>query len=102
MSISMSEEEKIEKAVAALNKAKQYLRETSWREAHRLGICIVLVYTSHAWEGIEDVLARIEDKIRTDVCESGGSCFLYPLNGEGYTRRLVYLNDLIRNIKDYA
>ena len=56
----MSEEERKEKAIEALNKAKIRLVRDEDYGIHYIGICAALALTACAWEEIDESLAKSE------------------------------------------
>ena len=55
-------------------------------------------------EHCKSVFPKVYLKIRADISSSDydSYCYLYPLNDEGYVKKLAYLDDLIANVDLYT
>jgi hypothetical protein len=94
----MSEEEKIRRAILALDAVKRYLTNN---KRNYSSICSALAYVGCVWLGIEDVLDRILLKINNDIYNARRKGYLFPLNEGGKIQQLAYLDDIMENIHGY-
>jgi hypothetical protein len=99
----MPEEEKVMRAILALNKAKQNLVDEDDQGPFYIGICTALIITRYAWEDIDGVLDKVINKIHDDLHKMhGGSGYMFPFTFNGYQARIAYIDNLIKNIEDYV
>jgi len=99
----MSEEE----AVAFLEEVKGLLCFNMYGKVQYVGMCNAIFCVQSGTQNFSNFIIKVLDKIKNDFLISninGGMSYFYlfPLTEEGYKKRLAYIDDLIKNIKDYV
>ena len=99
----MSEEE----AVAILEKVKTELLICTRGLTQYVGMCDAIFYVHSGKAKFSPFIIKVMDKINNDILMPSlngnkSYSYLFPLTEEGYKKRIAYIDDLIRNIKDYV